>query len=158
MRAAIAPLFAIAALAFTTSPVEAGTDTAQLTVTATVQSGCSVSGGTLDFGTYIAGQVDDLDGVTQITLTNCAGTVTIELDGGQYGSVADRKMANGSARLQYQLYRDPSRTQIWGQGNNAYQGQILVDNAVLEVFGRIPGGQNVTPGTYTDIVNITVTF
>ncbi len=138
---------------------EAGTATAQLSVTATVQTNCSVSGGTLDFGSYVTGQPDDLDAIGTITLVNCANlTVTVELDGGASGNVQSRRMANGNAQLAYQLYRDPARTQVWGQGNQAFQGQVLAPNTTLQIFGRIPGGQNVPSGTYSDTVNVTLSF
>ncbi len=145
-------LFAVA------SAAHAGTETAVLTVTATVLSSCTIEGGTLDFGQYVTGQSGDLDGVGEIVLTNCEGQVTIAMDGGSAGSVSARRMANAGNTLDYQLYRDPSRSQIWGQGGQAFLGQILASQATLQVFGRIPGGQSVPAGTYTDTVNITLTF
>ncbi len=151
-------LSGIVSFALLTSAAEAGTETAVLTVTATVLSSCTIEGGTLDFGEYVTGQVNDLDGVGQITLTNCSGQVTIAMDGGTSGSVAARKLANAGYTLDYQLYRDPSRSQVWGEGGQAFVGQILVDQATLQVFGRIPGGQSVPAGTYVDTVNITLTF
>ncbi len=138
--------------------VLAGTDSAVLNVQATVLSSCAVEGGTLDFGDYVTGQANDLDGVGEITLTNCQGQVTVEMDGGGSGSTSARVMSNGTDTLAYQLYRDPSRTQLWGQGADAFVGQILTSQVRLQVFGRIPGGQSVPPGVYTDTVNITVTF
>jgi spore coat protein U-like protein len=51
-----------------------GTETGQLTVTATVLSGCTLIGGTLDFGTYIAGQPKPLSmPAAQIGYVNCTG-------------------------------------------------------------------------------------
>ncbi len=160
MRVARAHRFlpGIVSLLVLTSTAEAGTETAVLTVTATVLSSCTIEGGTLDFGDYVTGQLGDLDGVGEITLTNCEGQVTIAMDGGTNGSVAARKMANAGSTLDYQLYRDPSRSQIWGEGGQAFVGQILASQATLQVFGRIPGGQSVPPGTYVDTVNITLTF
>ncbi len=141
-----------------TPAAKAGTETAVLNVTATVLSSCTIEGGTLDFGQYVTGQTGDLDGVGEITLTNCQGQVTIAMDGGTAGSVSARKMANAGNTLDYQLYRDPSRSQVWGEGGQAFLGQILASQATLQVFGRIPGGQSVPPGVYTDTVNITLTF
>jgi len=138
----------------------AGTDSATFTVSALVQSGCTVVGGTLDFGAYNAGQPNPLDGSGTIRLENCTGTVTIEMDGGSSGNVNDRAMraGSGSDRLRYQLYVDPARTRVWGTGTNAYQLMVLVNSLVVTVYGRIPGGQRVPPGRYTDTVNVTVNF
>lgn len=153
------PLFLLrAVLLILPAAATAQTATATLTVTASVQSACSVQDSTLDFGNYTAGQQDPLDARGVIRLSNCIGQVTIELDGGGSGNTADRRLTNGSDTLSYQLYRDPARSQVWGTGSDAYALQILVANASIEVFGRIPGGQLVRTGTYSDAVNITVSF
>lgn len=136
----------------------AATATATLTVTASVRSGCSIENGSLDFGDYTAGQTKDLDGKGTIRVRNCPGTVTIELDGGSSGKVNDRTLVNGSERLRYQLYQDPARTRVWGTGSDAASMQLLQADATVEVFGRIPGGQSVGPGTYTDSVTVTMQF
>lgn len=137
---------------------EAGTATATLTVTATVRNGCSIENGALDFGDYTAGQQADLDAKGTIQIRNCPGQVTIELDGGSSGTVADRQLVNGAERLRYQLYRDPGRTMVWGTGGDAATLTLVQSDATVEVFGRIPGGQSVGPGTYTDSVTVTMQF
>ena len=160
--ARLRPLAVLSAVAALSAPVPAGagTDTATFTVSARVQNSCTVVGGALDFGTYDAGQPDALDGTGTIRLENCTGTVTIELDGGGSGDVNNRTMraGSGSGRLRYQLYSDPSRTRVWGTGTDAHQVMVLVDSLEVTVYGRIPGGQKVPPGTYTDTVNVTVNF
>lgn len=158
-RRAFAPALA-ALVPLLAGPAVAGTDTATFTVSARVQNACTVVGGSLDFGTYDAGQAEDLDGVGTIRLENCTGTVTIELDGGSSGDVQNRLMrqSGGSATLRYQLYIDGARTRVWGTGSAASQVMVLVDSLPVEVYGRIPGGQRVPPGAYTDTVNVTVNF
>ncbi len=152
--------WALAALiaALMAGGARAGTETATLTVTARVQSGCSVSGGVLDFGTYTAGQPDDVTATGRITLTNCNGTVLIELDGGSSGNVQDRSMRSGNNRLRYQLYVDNGYSRVWGTGQQGLQYMALSNSATVLVYGRIPGGQNVPAGNYSDTVNVTITF
>jgi spore coat protein U-like protein len=99
--------------------------TGQLAVTATVLSGCALTGGTLDFGTYIAGQSAARDASGQIGFVNCSGLLTFELDGGQNGNVNTRRMSGTGGTLNYQIYTTSSRTSIWGTGANAYQLQLL---------------------------------
>jgi spore coat protein U-like protein len=112
-----APLAAVAAAAAAAAafatPAAAGTDTDH--VTATVRSGCSLSGGSLSFGQYVSGQSADLDAVGQINYTNCVGDLKFELDGGTAASVTNRQMAAGAARLRYQLYRNSTRSAVWGR-------------------------------------------
>jgi hypothetical protein len=82
-----------------------------------VRSGCSLSGGSLSFGQYVSGQTADLDAVGQINYTNCVGDLKFELDGGTAASVTNRQMAAGAARLRYQLYRNSTRSAVWGNGH-----------------------------------------
>src|SRR5215218_5063809 len=92
---------AAAAVAAAAVPAaRAGTDTDQLTVTATVLSGCTLTGGSISFGQYVSGQAADLDAVGQINYANCNGTLRFELDaGGGGGNTASRQMSQGSNRL-----------------------------------------------------------
>lgn len=136
-----------------------GTDTDTLTVTATVQNACALNGGTLAFGQYLSGQTTNLDVTGQINYANCSGTLSFELDGGQSGDINARKMLSGSSQLTYQLYRNSARSAIWGTGANAQGLQLLQPlSGKVDVYGRIPAGQAVAAGSYTDTVNVTLTF
>lgn len=140
-------------------PARAATDTDQLTVSATVSSSCSLNGGTLNFGQYITGQTTDLDVTGSINYVNCSGELSLALDGGGSGSVSARQMRSGSSRLNYQIYRNPTRTAVWGTGGDAL-GVILINpqSGSVSVYGRVPRGQAVPDGVYGDVVNITLTF
>lgn len=141
------------------TPAWAGTDTDQLTVTATVLSACSLSGGTLSFGTYTAGQTTNLDTNGTINYVNCSGTLSFALDGGGSGNVNARQMSSGSNRLNYQIYRNAARNAIWGTGADAHGVTLIgTQSGTVTVYGRIPASQTVADGTYTDTVNITLTF
>jgi spore coat protein U-like protein len=148
-------LVALAAAA----PAIAATDTDQLTVTATVSSSCSLNGGSLNFGQYVTGQTTDLDVTGAINYVNCSGQLSIALDGGASGSISNRQMVSGSGRLSYQIYRNPTRTAIWGTGGDSL-GVILTipQSGSVPVYGRIPRGQSVVDGVYTDTVTITLSF
>ena len=154
-----ARLLAALAVISLSQPVRSATDTDVLTVTATVLSACSLSGGTLAFGSYASGQTEDADVDGTINYVNCSGTLTFALDGGGSGNINARQMSNGANRLSYQIYRNAARNAVWGTGADA-QTQILLEtrNGSVTVYGRIPGGQVVPAGTYTDTVNVTLTF
>ena len=154
-------LLATAIVAAASGPVLANTDSDILTVRVTVQEACSIAGTTIDVGTYNAGQQAALDAEGAISYSNCAaGTLTIALDGGAAGTVANRAMSNDNGdSLSYQLYRNSARNQVWGTGDEAHQVVLLVpDSGSVPVHGRIPGGQNVPGGSYVDTVNVTLTF
>ncbi len=152
----------LAAVAAPALPAAAQTETGQLTVSATVLSGCTLIGGTLDFGNYVSGQLGALDAAGQIGFVNCSGELTFELDGGIAGDINNRRMNGPDATLAYQIYREGNRTSIWGTGGNAFVLPLpegaTPSTGNLTVHGRIPGGQAVPGGSYTDIVNITLSF
>lgn len=151
--AALAPGLALAA-----------TTTTTFNVTATVIDVCAVSAGNLSFGTYspIAGSA--LDGTSTITVTCSLGTAyNLRLDGGTNGSgVSARQMlrASGTELMNYSLYRDPARTNNWGQTDNtdtvSATGTGL--NQDHTVYGRIPASENVPAGSYSDTVTVTVSY
>jgi spore coat protein U-like protein len=158
VRAAIAILL-LPPLLLASRPARPGTDTDILTVTATVLSACSLSGGTLNFGTYTSGQTSNLDVNGTINYVNCSGNLTFALDGGGSGNVNARQMNSGSSRLNYQIYRNSTRSAVWGAGADA-QGVTVIgtQSGTVPVYGRIPASQVVPDGTYTDTVNVTLTF
>lgn len=84
-----------------------------------------------------------------------------------------RQMANGAHRLNYNLYSGVSRRVVWGDGTGgtvavpAYAaGSISIngnqtrafDNPGLTIYGRIPAGQEVAQGSYSDTITLTLTF
>jgi spore coat protein U-like protein len=126
-----------------------------------VQPNCTVSSTTLDFGTYVSTQAAALNGAANIAYTNCpAGQLRFELNGGANGTVTARKMSNGaSALLNYGLYRDTARTQNFAEGASARLVTLTATGSgTVPVYGAIPGAQAVAEGTYTDTVQITLTF
>lgn len=139
----------------------AGTLTSTLAVTVVVRPACTVSGATLDFGSYTSGQATDLNGFTQIAYSNCpAGQLRFQLDGGGSGSPTARRLSNGSGGLLgYGIYRDSARTQVFGQGANSRLVTLTAaGSGNVSVYGKIPAGQSVAAGTYTDTVVITLDF
>ena len=141
-------------------PARSATDTDVLTVTATVLSACSLSGGaTLNFGTYTSGQTNNADVNGTINFVNCSGTLTFALDGGRVATSTPGRCA---------MVPTASTTSSTGRrcgprsGGPAPTAQVHIllgtQSGSVTVHGRIPAGQVVPEGTYTDTVNITLTF
>lgn len=118
------------------------------------------------FGSYSVYSVTATDSVGTITY-RCTGPgqadITISISQGQSGSFTPRQMANGSEQLNYNLYRNAARTNIWGDGSGTTR--VFTRNNVpnnqnfnLNVFGRIPAAQDVAAGGYADNVVVTVNF
>lgn len=153
-------LLASIAAAIAVAPAMAGSDSDILTVKVNVQQSCSILSIPIDFGTYTAGQQAALDADGAISYAGCAvGTLTISLDGGTAGNTVNRQMSNGNSKLNYQLYRNSARNEVWGSNSDALQRVLLApEPGSIPVYGRIAGGQNVAGGTYIDTINVTVTF
>jgi spore coat protein U-like protein len=96
---------------------------------------------------------------------------SISLSKGAYATTYnDRQMANGAARLTYQLYGDSGSggacSVVWGDGTgatNTVGGSLLIvllgSNINRQVCGTLPANQvNATPGGYSDTVQVVVTY
>lgn len=126
---------------------------------------CTVSAGSVNFGTYNVFDAQPTDSTGTITL-HCGGNarnVAIMISRGGTLFYAYRFMNKFLELLFYNLYQDASRTVIWGDGSGGSQMEILssVPNnreVDLTIYGRIPAGQDVTGGSYSDTVIVTVQY
>ncbi len=74
------------------------------------------------------------------------------------------KLSGGSELLNYNLYIDSGRTQIWGDGTGSTF--TLAERVFSQknnywtpsVYGRIPPGQDVTIGTYSETLLVTIVW
>lgn len=130
---------------------------------------CSVSTRAANFGVYNPLQATPLSTTAAIDVA-CTCTVLdcvafgyrIEVSGGQSGSTAAREMAAQNGRLRYNLYSDPAFTTVWGTGSAGYGALYLIalfgSKQVLTAYARIPAGQTVPAGSYTDSPVVTIVY
>jgi spore coat protein U-like protein len=111
----------------------------------------------VSFGNYDWTVAAPTDTAGSMTYT-CTSTALVFLSTGSSGNYTQRTMLSGTNSLGYNLYTDAARTQVWGDLFNGGTIQVAPAGvpATLSVYGRIPAGQNVATGSYTD--SITVTF
>jgi spore coat protein U-like protein len=90
---------------------------------------------------------------------------TIQLGPGTSGSYAGRSLVQGARVLSYNLYTDFARTTVWGNGGagtatvtDGYSLGLLTTTREYPVYGRIPAGQNVPAGTYSDTILVTIDY
>ncbi len=117
------------------------------------------------FGSYdvFTSTPTDTAGEVQATCTSRYTNVTISMGKGGALTFQPRQMASGAERLDYNLYLDASRTQIWGDGTGGtvVYGPVAINRnqtRVVPVYGRIPATQDAAAGLYSDTVVATVTF
>ncbi|RZO83203.1 MAG: SCPU domain-containing protein [Oceanococcus sp.] len=140
---------------------------------------CGVSALALNFGNY--DHLNPFANFSQTTITvSCqenaliglGDTViyTIGLDGGSSGDTSNRALNQGGDNLHYNLYSEPTHTLVWGDDSGNQVGGVLavplcvlglgcaVVSAPHTAYGRIPAGQSVSPGSYSDTITVTVTY
>ncbi|MGM0517702.1 MAG: Csu type fimbrial protein [Pseudomonadota bacterium] len=145
---------------------QAATDTTTFQVTATVADTCDITATDLAFGAYDP-NAGALDGTSTITATCTSGTsYDIGLDTGNNGAEATtttRAMDDGAATpsyLDYELYSDSGRTTVWGDtvGTDTVNQTSAGGAEDHTVYGQIPTGQFVPAGSYSDTINVTITY
>ena len=159
-------LLSLAVLSLITIPAFAGSQTANLNVTASVSAVCTISTVTVAFGAYdpvVANAATDLNGTGTLTVACTKGAAaTIDLGVGNNLSGGSRRMSSGTDFLNYALYKDGARTQVWGTGMTG--GTTLTYNSAskastsITVFGKVPQAQDVTVGSYSDVVVATINY
>lgn len=126
--------------------------------------GCSVSATPVSFGGYDSGTPSPLEATGGMDITcDASAPFTLRLDPGQNsgGGFNPRRLKSitSADTLSYNLYRDSARVEVWGDGTSSTFVKQGVGTGAQEnfiIYGRIPGGQIIPGGLYTDAVNVTV--
>jgi spore coat protein U-like protein len=130
---------------------------------------CTLTAAGIAFGAYDPRSAAGNGNPGMVNLVCPAGVTApiAALGGGLSGAVDRREMRSSTGEtLQYNLYTTAARTVVWGNGTLGTVSQALSGNSVSggsrsfsrTIFGRRPGRQNVGPGSYSDMVTLTVTF
>ena len=131
---------------------------------------CTVSTAPVSFGGYQAASDSDASGHVDVSCTCTTGNdctdvpYQLEIQPGASGSIAPRRMirASGTETLDYDLYQDAGRTTIWGTGLDAvgrtYTVALFDSSQRTFVYGRVPSGQHVPPGTYGETPTVSMTY
>lgn len=131
---------------------------------------CNVSTRPAAFGIYNPLQSTPLTTTGEINVAcACTGILDcvafgyrIEVSPGQSGNTAAREMRAGTGRLQYNLYSDAALRSVWGSGSASvsmlYLLTLFGSKQTLTVYARIPPGQVVPAGAYSDNAAVTILF
>ena len=125
---------------------------------------CSITTTGVNFGPYNVFDTAPVDSTGSVRY-QCSGNTpsfTIAIGLGSSPTFAMRTLRNGSEALNYNLYLDAARTSIWGEGTSG-TALFTVANpsgkaVSLTIFGRIPAGQDVAAGSYSDSIVVTIQF
>ena len=135
---------------------------------------CTASASGIAFGIYnpLSAVASASTGSLRVTC-NGSGTgsanvtLNVTLSTGLSGSYATRKMFSGVNALNYNIYWSTAYNQIMGDGSGGSfagsAGPFPVpaggsNVATGTMYGLIPASQDVAPGSYSDVITVTVTY
>ena len=142
-------------------PANTATASTSFLVTATIQPVCFLGvGGAIVFPTYTA------SAVTSFTLVGVLCTVTTAYSIGMNAGLAPgatvttRQMQNGTSTIGYQVFSDSGFSVNWGNtpGTDTVGGTGTGAEIDYLVYAKIPAGQYVTPGSYSDTILVTLNY
>ncbi|MGF1474356.1 MAG: spore coat U domain-containing protein [Geminicoccaceae bacterium] len=126
-----------------------------------VKAACTVTSETLAFGTIDASTDNRNKARLTVTCDGPAATIIGISPGGQESGGLRHMVGPGGATLAYQIYRDETRTLVWGDSPTNGALALTVSTGLpvsVDFFGEIPAQPGVTPGTYSDSLVVTLTF
>jgi spore coat protein U-like protein len=127
-----------------------------------------VSATPISFGNYNAASVSaaTANGTITVSCVNAANDLppfSVALSKGSSSIYSPRTMTLGANTLNYNIYTSAAFTAIWGDGTGGtvtvdYNGAGNPNSLNYTAYGSVPAGQYVTPGSYTDTIQVTVTY
>lgn len=137
-------------------------------VNATIQAGCLVVGGVTNYGNLAFGTVSALStsavttqlSGTTVTLQCTPGvTLTMKIGGGQNNNGSrNLKLGTGSNLVAYQLYSDAAFSQVLGIDQTVTVSYSDPTAIKLPVYARAQLTGTLPAGSYTDVLQVTLTF
>lgn len=156
-------------LAFVGGPAVATTTNLTFAVSLTIAAQCVInSTSTLAFGSL--GVLGGASGIvnndqTSTIAVQCTNTTPFNIglnEGANGSSVTTRKLLNtgSAATVNYSLYSDTNHALNWGKtiGTDTVGDTGTGASVNYTVYGRIPPQTTPAPGTYADVVTVTVTY
>lgn len=166
MKTIYLSVFALTALAGLNifSASNAATATSSFQVNLTIQGECKVqSASNVDFGLHgvIDSNIDTTNAIGVQCTNSTPYTVALSAGAGSGATVGSRKMTSAANdTVTYTLYRDASRSQIWGVTQNVDTEAATGNGAVqtYTAYGRVGAQSTPAMGAYSDLVSVTITY
>ena len=134
-------------------------------------SACTINTSSIRFGNYDSFSSIPSDTAGTITVNCTSDVVKANLTLSQSstsGSFNPRQMkrSGGTDLLNYNIYTDVARTIIFGNGAGGTTdiglkrptGKPEPWSQVIDIYGRIPPGQDVSVGSYSDTLTVTINW
>ena len=136
-------------------------------VSATVAAGCLVIGGVSNYGSLVFGSQPALStSSVRVALSGgvqlqCTPGVSLNMtvDGGQNNNGGrNMRLNSGSARVAYQLFRDAAYSQGLGVGQSVAVTYSDANNISLPIYGQVQLPGNQPGGTYSDVLQVQLSW
>ena len=163
-RVILTGVMAAACLLPTAELAFAATATTTFTVQITLVNTCTiVSVPTLNFGASVGTLTTAVPGTTTLTVnctTSAPFNIGLDAGGGTGATVAARKMTSSGNTITYSLYSDSGHTTVWGNtiSTDTVASTGTGANQPFTIYGLVPTQTTPPAGTYTDSINVTVTY
>ncbi|MEY4139790.1 MAG: hypothetical protein RLZZ371_1972 [Pseudomonadota bacterium] len=134
------------------------------------QAACQVrSISSITIASYDVFSTSPTDGTGSFKVNGCTTNntpFTAQLStGGGTATFAARTLTKSTEILYYNLYKDSARTIVWGDGTGGTStvsgtgsNGSSTSGTAINIYLRIPAEQDVSAGTYTDSITITISF
>lgn len=136
-------------------------------VSATIAAGCLVVGGGTNYGSLAFGSYSSLStSPVSVALSGgvtlqCTPGVTLNMtvDGGLHNASGRRMQLNsGSAQVAYQLFQDAALSQSLGISQSVSVAYSNANNITLPIYGRVVLPGNLPGGTYSDVLQVQLSW
>jgi spore coat protein U-like protein len=140
----------------------AGRATNQILVSVSPIASCSVTATPLVF--FVPTPANATVDSTALLNVKCPPNTAflIDIDNGLNAQGNNRRVFNAaaSAYLNYDIFKDPPKSKVWGKGNlKNVSGDSGPTGAVIyTVYGQLSAKSSMTTGGYQDTLTITVSF
>ena len=140
----------------------AGRATNQFRVSVSPINSCTVSATPLIFLIPVPTNLN-VDATSTIAI-KCPPNIafTIDIDTGLYSNGINRRVYNAgyNAYINYDVYKDPPRSAVWGTGGvkNVAGNSGPTGIALRTVYGRVASVKTLKSGSYRDTLTVTITF
>ena len=135
-----------------------------LVLPAICSADCSINTTGVNFGPYNVFDSAPVDSTGSVRY-QCSGNTnsfTVAIGRGSSPTFTPRTLRSGADAMNYNLYLDAARTNVWGDGTSGTTLFTVSSSGgkavTVPIFGRIPAGQDVAAGTYSDSIVVTIQF
>jgi spore coat protein U-like protein len=130
-------------------------------------SGISVSTTDLSFNNYTPASADFANTTVSVACgllgLDILPAFSVSLTAMNGSGPATRYLVQGGTHLNYNVYTTSGYSVIWGDNSGGsatenYAGLLSLGSVSFTGWGRLPAGQYVAAGPYTDRITVTVTY